>query len=92
MEEQKHAEIPSNPSLYKSSYLSEKNILITWSVSKLISVIYFSIKITIKEERANKGGHVNPGSTVKNYRKMIIKWSFSYNSFVKSSLYSIIHL
>ena len=28
MEEQKHTEIPSNPSLYKSSYLSEKNILI----------------------------------------------------------------
>ena len=49
MEEQNQAEIPSNPSLYKSSFLSEKNILITWSISKSISVIYFSIKITIKE-------------------------------------------
>ena len=48
-EEQKHVEIPSNPSLYKSSYLSEKNILITRSISKFIFVIYFSIKITIKE-------------------------------------------
>ena len=49
MEEQKHAEIPSNPSLYKSSYLSENNILIMRSVSKLISVFYFSIILTIKE-------------------------------------------
>ena len=48
-EVQKHAEIPSNHSLYKSSYLSEKNILITRSISKFISVIYFSIKITNKE-------------------------------------------
>ena len=49
MEEQKHAEILSYLSLYKRSYLGEKNILITRSVSKFISVIYFSIKITIKE-------------------------------------------
>ena len=64
MEEQKHAEIPSDPSLYKSSCLSEKNILITRSVSKFISVIYFSIKITIKEKPAKNGGHVKPGSTI----------------------------
>ena len=44
-----HAEIPSYPCLYKSSYLSEKNILITRSISKYISLIYFLIKITIKE-------------------------------------------
>ena len=49
VEEQKRAEIPSNPSLYKSSYLSENNILIRRSISKFISVIYFSIKTTIKE-------------------------------------------
>ena len=49
MEELKHTEIPSNHSLYKSSYLSEKNILITRSISKFVSVIYFSFKITIKE-------------------------------------------
>ena len=49
MEEQKRAEIPSNLSLYKSSYLSEKSILITRSISKFISVVYFAIKITIKE-------------------------------------------
>ena len=49
MEEEKHAEVQSNPSLYESSYLSEKNILITQSISKLYSVIYFSIKITIKK-------------------------------------------
>ena len=30
-------------------YLSEKNILITRSISKFISAIYFSFKITIKE-------------------------------------------
>ena len=64
MEEQKHAEIPSNPSLYKSSYLSDKNSLITWFISKYISVIYFSIQITIKELTAKNGGHVEPGSTV----------------------------
>ena len=45
MEEQKHAEIPSNPSLYKSSYLSEINVLTTRSISKFISVIYFATKI-----------------------------------------------
>ena len=49
MEEQNHAEIPSNPNLYKSSYLSEKNILITRTISKFNSVIYFSFKMTIKE-------------------------------------------
>ena len=49
MEEQKHAEIPSNSSQYKRSYFSEKNNLITLSVSKFISVISFSIEITIKE-------------------------------------------
>ena len=60
MEEQKHAEIPSNPSLYKSSYLSEKNSLITWFISNYISVIYFSIQITIKEKTTKNGGHVEP--------------------------------
>ena len=49
MEEQKHAEIPSNPSLYESSYLSEKNSLIMQFISKYISVIYFLIQITMKE-------------------------------------------
>ena len=49
MEEQKQAEIPSNSSLYKSSYLNEKNNLITLSISEFISVISFSIEITIKE-------------------------------------------
>ena len=49
MEEEKHVEIPSNPSLFKSSYFSEKNIIITRSISKFISVNYFSIKITVKE-------------------------------------------
>ena len=28
----------------------------------------------------------------RNYRKMTIKWSFSYYSFVKLSLYNMIHL
>ena len=49
MEEQKHVEIPSNPRLYRSSYLSVKNILITRSISKFILVIYFSFEVTIKE-------------------------------------------
>ena len=49
MEEQNQAEVASNPSLYESAYLSEKNILITLSIFLFISVIYFSIIITIKE-------------------------------------------
>ena len=49
MEEQKNAEIPSNPSLYKRSYFIEKNNLITRSISKFISEISFSIEITINE-------------------------------------------
>ena len=49
MEEQKHAEIASNLSLYKRSYFSEKNNLITRSISKFISVISFSFEIAIKE-------------------------------------------
>ena len=49
MEEQKHAEIPSYPSLYKISYFNEKNNLITRSISKFISVISFSIEIAIRE-------------------------------------------
>ena len=56
--------LPSNPSLYKSSYLSEKNILITRSISTFISVIYLSIKITIKELMAKNGGHFNPGKSI----------------------------
>ena len=64
MEEQKHAEIPSNPSLYESSYLSEKNSLIMQFISKYISVIYFLIQITMKEKAAKNGGHVDPGSTI----------------------------
>ena len=32
------------------------------------------------------------GHLQRNYRKMTIKWSFSYNSFVKLSLYITIHL
>ena len=48
MEEQKHAEIPSDSSLYKRSHFSEKNNLITLSISKFISEISFSIEITIK--------------------------------------------
>ena len=49
MDEQKHAGIPSNPSLYKRSYFSEKNNPNTRSISKFISVISVSIEITIKE-------------------------------------------
>ena len=49
MDEQKHAEIASNPSLYKRSYFSEKHNLITRSISKFVSDISFSIEITIKE-------------------------------------------
>ena len=51
MKEQKDAEIPSNSSLYKRSYFSEKNNLITLPihVSKFISVISFLIETTIKE-------------------------------------------
>ena len=64
MEEQKHAEIASNPSLYKRSYLSEKNNLIMPSISKFISVISYSIEIAIREYPAKYGGHVKPGSTV----------------------------
>ena len=47
MDEQKHTEIPSNPSLYKRSYFSEKKI--PNMQSKLISEISVSIEITIKE-------------------------------------------
>ena len=32
------------------------------------------------------------GILQKNCRKMIIKWSFSYNSFVKLSLYNMVNL
>ena len=49
MDEQKHVEIPSNPSLNKRSYFSEKNNPNTLSISKLITEIYFTIEITIKE-------------------------------------------
>ena len=63
MEEQKHAEVQSNPSLYKRSYFSEKNNLNTRSISKFISVISFSIEITIKKYITKNGGHIKPGST-----------------------------
>ena len=49
MDEQKHAEIPSNPSLYKRSYLSEKNNPNTRSISKFIFEISVSVEITFKE-------------------------------------------
>ena len=49
MDEQIHTEIPSNPSLYKRSYISEKNNPNTRSISKFISEISVSIEITIVE-------------------------------------------
>ena len=49
MDEQKHAEISSNPSVYKRSYFSEKNNPNTRSISKFISEISFLVEITIKE-------------------------------------------
>ena len=55
MDEQKHVEILSNPSLYKSSYFSEKNNPNTRSISRFISEISFSIEITIKEEKTKTG-------------------------------------
>ena len=59
---QKHAKITSNPSLYKTPYLSEQKS-ITRSIFKFISGIYFSIEISIKEKSAKNGGHLNPGNT-----------------------------
>ena len=64
MDEQKHAQIPSNPSLYKRSYFSGKNNPNTRSISKFISEISFSIELTIKEETAKNRGHLKPGSTL----------------------------
>ena len=58
MEEQKHAEIPSYHSLYERTYFSEKNNIITRSISKFISVISFSIEIANKELTAKNGGRV----------------------------------
>ena len=49
MDEQKHAEIRSNYSLYKRSNFSEKNNSNTRSISKFISEISFSVEITIKK-------------------------------------------
>ena len=42
----------------------EKINSITRSISKFISLIYFSIKITIKEYLAKNGGHLSPGNTI----------------------------
>ena len=53
MTEQKLPEFRSNQSLYEISYLSEKKKLNTPSISKIISVISFSIKIVIEEYSAN---------------------------------------
>ena len=49
MDEQKRPEIPSNSSLYKRSYFSEKNNPNMRSISKFISEISVLIEITIKE-------------------------------------------
>ena len=50
MEEQKHKEIPSYPSLYKRSYFSEKNKLITqaknWGQVKSGSTVVWLCKNT----------------------------------------------
>ena len=42
----------------------EKINSITRSISKFISLIYFSIKITIKEQLAKNGGHLSSGNTI----------------------------
>ena len=42
----------------------EKNNSITRSISKFISLIYISIKITIKELLAKNGGHLSSGNTI----------------------------
>ena len=44
------------PSLFKNHIYVEKINLITRSISKFISLIYFSIKITIKETNSKKRG------------------------------------
>ena len=52
------------PAYTKNSHLCGKNNSITRSISKFIALIYFSIKITIKEKLAKNGGHLSPGNTI----------------------------
>ena len=79
MDEQKHAEIPSNHSLYKRSYFSWKNNSNTRSRSKFISEISVSIEITIKESTAKNGGHVKPGSTLAFYDQCMLLEASQYH-------------
>ena len=59
-----YAKFPSNPSLYKTTYQNEKINSITRSTSKFISIIYFSIKIIIRDYSAENGGHAILGSII----------------------------
>ena len=67
--------------------LKWENILITRSISKFISVIYFSIKITIKELTAKNGVHNKPGSTV--LKSFYNKLAILYPYFVYTNSYSV---
>ena len=54
------------------------------SISQFISIISFSIEITIKEETAKNGGHLRSGSTVVGTRgggDVFLKFSISYMYF-----------
>ena len=52
------------PAYTKTYMYVEKINSITRCISKFISLIYFSIKITIKEQLAKNGGHLSPGNTI----------------------------
>ena len=59
------------PAYTKTHIYMEKISSITRYISKFISLINFSIKITIKEKLAKNGGHLSPGNTlIKLYRSL----------------------
>ena len=52
------------PAYTKTHIYVKKINSITRSISKYISLIYFSIKLTIKELLAKNGGHQSSGNTL----------------------------
>ena len=62
------------PAYTKTHIYVEKINLITRSISKFISLIYFSIKITIKEYLAKNRGHLSSGNTIAYHDDLYLCW------------------
>ena len=79
------------PAYTKTHIYVEKINSITRSISKSISLIYFSIKITIKEWLAKNGGHLSSENTIMLKHLNLHTWNNINKTSATSKQYSEVH-